>query len=240
MSRPSLCSNWAAQIWWAAATLRLNYYCLVRGHLLATSAWTFSRSYYRQLLCVWATAWYVAIYFLPQRGDVLSQLLDQLLYVWATAWYVATCLLPARGRSLAAIIRQLLACRVPELSIIPDVTSPDWKQKKSIIIPASTAVLPRTFVKALGATFVWLDACVSTAENTVLCTYSSRHHPVLGKGTDFSSIIKWSQNFLVKFPLVSRKFWASKFPRLGEFEPKFPGEEIFPENFLLRNGLNGF
>ena len=30
----------------AAATLRLSYYCLVRGHLLATSAWTFSRSYY--------------------------------------------------------------------------------------------------------------------------------------------------------------------------------------------------
>ena len=41
-----------------------------------TSAWTFSRSYYRQLLCVWATAWYVAICFLPQRGDVLSQLLE--------------------------------------------------------------------------------------------------------------------------------------------------------------------
>ena len=122
MNKPSLCSNWAAQIWWAAAaTLRLSYYCLVRGHLLATSAWTFSRSYYRQLLCVWATAWYVAICFLPQRGDVLSQLLDHLLCVWATttAWYMAICLLPARGRSLAAIIRHLLACRVPELSIIP-------------------------------------------------------------------------------------------------------------------------
>ena len=69
---------------------------------------------------------------------------------------MAICLLPARGRSLAAIIiRQLLACRVPELSIIPElyVTSLDWKQKKSIIIPASTPVLPRTFVNALGATF---------------------------------------------------------------------------------------
>ena len=29
-----------------ATTLRLSYYCLVRGHLLATSAWTLSRSYY--------------------------------------------------------------------------------------------------------------------------------------------------------------------------------------------------
>ena len=53
-----------------------------------------------------------------------------LLCVWATttAWYVAIYLLPARGRSLAAI-RQVLACRVPELSIIPYATSPDWKQK---------------------------------------------------------------------------------------------------------------
>ena len=34
------------------------------------------------------------------------------------------------------------------------------------------------------------------------------------------------QKFPRKFPLVSRKFWASKIPRLGEFEPKFP-EEIF-------------
>ena len=94
--------------------------------------------------------------------------LDQLLCVWATAWYAAIYLRPARGRSLAAIIRQLLACRVvPELSIIPYVTSPDWKQKKSIIIPVSTAVLPRTFVKALGATFVWLDAC--------MCEYSREH-----------------------------------------------------------------
>ena len=46
-------------------------------------------------------------------------------------------------------------------------------------------------------------------------------------------------NFLVKFPLVSRIFLALKFSRLGEFEPKFPeeilGEEIFPENFLVRN-----
>ena len=95
-------------------------------------------------------------------------------------------------------------------------------QKKSIIISASIAVLPRTFVKALGATFVWLHACVSTAENTVVCTYSSSNHPVLQNGyascTDFSSIIKWSQNFLVKFPLDSRKFWAWKIPRLGEFE----------------------
>ena len=45
-----------------------------------------------------------------------------------------------------------------------------------------------------------------------------------------------SENFL-----VSRKFWASEFPRLGEFEPKFPeeilGEEILPENFLVRNGF---
>ena len=43
-----------------------------------------------------------------------------------------------------------------------------------------------------------------------------------------------SQNFL-----VSRKFWASNFPRLGESEPKFPeeilGEEILPENFLVRD-----
>ena len=67
-------------------------------------------------------------------------------------------------------------------------------QKKSIIIPASIAVLPRTFVKAPGATFVLLHACVSTAENTVVCTYSSSNHPVLQNGyascTDLSSIIK--------------------------------------------------
>ena len=48
-----------------------------------------------------------------------------------------------------------------------------------------------------------------------------------------------SQNFLVKFPVVSRKFWASKVPRLGESEPKFPeeilGEEILPENLLVRD-----
>ena len=139
---------WATTAWYVAIRL-----LPARGRSLAAI---------RQLLCVWATAWYVAISFLPQRGDVLWQLLDQLLCVWATAWYVAICLLPARGRSLAAI-RQLLACRVPELSIIPCATRPDWKQKKTIIIPASTAVLPRTFVKALVATFMWLDACVSTA-----------------------------------------------------------------------------
>ena len=87
----------------------------------------------------------------------------------------------------------------------------------------------------------WGNVCVTRC----MCEYSREHvhttrrHPVLGKGTDFSSII--TQNFLVKFPLVSRKFWASKFPRLGEFEPKFPeeilGEEILPENFLVRNGF---
>ena len=75
-----------------------------------------------------------------------------------------------------------------------------------------------------------MHVCVSTADNV-----RSRHHPVLGKGTDFSSLKK----FLGKFPLVSRNFWASKFPRLGEFEPNFPeeilGEEIFPENFVVRN-----
>ena len=33
------------------ATLRLSY-CLVRGHLLSTSAWTFSRSYYEAAPCM--------------------------------------------------------------------------------------------------------------------------------------------------------------------------------------------
>ena len=38
----------------SAITLRLSYYCLVRGHLLTinTSAWTFSRSYYWTAPCM--------------------------------------------------------------------------------------------------------------------------------------------------------------------------------------------
>ena len=47
---------------------------------------------------------------------------------------------------------------------------PGLKTKKSFIIPASIAVLQRTFVTARGATFVLLDACMSAAENTVVCT----------------------------------------------------------------------
>ena len=75
------------------ASLRLSY-CFVRGRMPPTTAWGRSLAAtldHHLLLCVLATAWYMAI-----------------------------CLLPARGRSLAAIIRQLLACRVPELSIIRD------------------------------------------------------------------------------------------------------------------------
>ena len=34
------------------ATLRLSCYCLVRGHLLTTSAWTFSCSYYKTAPCM--------------------------------------------------------------------------------------------------------------------------------------------------------------------------------------------
>ena len=77
------------------STLRLSY-CLVNGHLLATSAWTFSRSYYSTAPCM------------SGSGIINHPLRDE----------------------------------------------PGLKTKKSIIIPASTAVLPRTFVKALGATFV--------------------------------------------------------------------------------------
>ena len=92
---------------------------------------------------------------------------------------------------------------------------------------------------------------MSTAENTVVCTYSSRHHPVLGRGTPHLVLISIllssdpkisSQNFLAKFPLVSWKFWAGKFPRLGVFKLFFReeilGEEISWKNYLVRPFLS--
>ena len=70
-------------------------------------------------------------------------------------------------------------------------------------------------VKALGATFVRLYACVSAAENTVVCTcsrrhriYSSRQYPVLGRYasscTDLSSLDPKYKIFLGKKSIVSR------------------------------------
>ena len=83
-------------------------------------------------------------------------------------------------------------------------------------------------------------------QRTQLCV-PSRHHPVLGKGTDFSSIMKWSQNFLVKFPRLREilGFKISSAGRIrakiswgnygrGKFPGKFPRKKrgFFPKNFL--------
>ena len=62
-----------------------------------------------------------------------------------------------------------------------------------------------------------------------MCMYSSRHHPVLGRGAPHIVRIlvllsSDGKNFLVKFPLVSRIVWAQKFPRLGVFKLSFPYE----------------
>ena len=138
MSRPSLCSNWAAQIWWAAATLRLSYYCLMRGHLLATL----------RFYAVGSSLFLLSVCFclcsLFYRDDVLCWLLLARPFLYAfhahlrfpvdLVWFRLSCdhgwirsgsvnvrkqqqQQLACGCSLAAIsiiiIRQLFTCRVP-------------------------------------------------------------------------------------------------------------------------------
>ena len=70
-----------------------------------------------------------------------------------------------------------------------------------------------------------------------MCEYSREHSCVYVVGIIqywervLISVLLSSDPKILKFPLVSRKFWASKFSRLGEIEPKFP-EEILSEEIL--------
>ena len=135
-------------------------YCLVRGHLLATSAWTFSRSY-------WTAP------CMSGSGTINHPLRDE----------------PGLKKYIYDHSRSSVNTReVSEWSMgVTDTLGP------GLLVLMARCKTRRTFtstngrtgeyssparhvrVKAVGVTFVWLDACVSTAENTVVCTYSRRH-----------------------------------------------------------------
>ena len=78
---------------------------------------------------------------------------------------------------------------------------------------------------------------MSTAENTVVCTYISRHHPVLGRGMPHLVLISVLLSSDPKISSCLQDFFAQKFPRLGVFELFFAeeilGEENFPKIFLV-------
>ena len=142
------------------ATLRLSYCLVVRGHMLPTTAW----------------------------GRSLAATRPATLRLSYCLRYVAICSLPARGRSLAAIIRQLLACWVPELSIIPYVTSPDCKQKK-VNHHSSEYSSPATHVQGS-----WGNVCVTRC----MYKYSREHGCVYVVG-----IIQYWERVLISVLLSS-------------------------------------
>ena len=129
----------------------------------------------------------MAICFLPQRGDVLSQLLDQLLCVcellllgtWSFAYYWRV-----------DVLSQLLLDSSPYMSgsrIInhPLRDEPGLKTKK-VNHHSSEYSSPATHVRqgSWGNVCVTRCMCEYSREHiAVVCTYSSRHHPVLGRGT---------------------------------------------------------
>ena len=154
VSRPSLCSNWAAQIWWAAANsvfeLLLGTWpsaCYQREDVLSA---------FELLLGTWPSACY-------QRVDVPSQLLGSSLHVGFRN-YQSSPTLRARTENEREVSEgSMLVTDTLGSPLL--VLMPSCKTRKTFTSTRGrtgeySSPAPHVRVEALGATFVWLDAWV--------------------------------------------------------------------------------